>query len=232
MPFQNITLEELGRQIGMDVREVRRLADRGSLPGHQVGGQWRFNRAQLLDWLQREMHGLGPTHLRNLERAMSEGNADAVFDTRLAAEAVDMRLQARTKPSVLRELVKLAEATGLVYDATGIVAALEEREELCSTALPGGVAFPHPRRPLPYATVEPLLCLGRVPGGAPFGAPDGRLTDVFVLVCCHDERQHLQSLARLSLMFSRDLAARLREIEDNEAALALVLQVERETLLG
>lgn len=232
MPFQNLTLQELAKRLGIDARELQRLADRGSLPGHRVGGAWRFNQAQLLDWLQREMHGLHPAHQRNIERAMSEGDSSAVFNTRLALEAVDMRLRARTKPSVLRELVRLAANTGLVQDAGHIVQALEDREALCSTGLPGGIAFPHPRRPLPYATAEPLLALARVQGGMPFGAPDGKLTDIFVLVCCHDERQHLQSLARLSLMFAGDLADRLREIDDNEAALGLVLEVERQTVGG
>lgn len=214
----------------MDARDVRRMADKGVLPGHQVGGEWRFNAAQMLDWLQREMHGLDRVHLTNLERAMSDGQVDAVFGERLAPEAVDLNLPARSRASVLRELVGLVERTGLVYDRPGLVAALEERESLCSTALPGGIAFPHPRRPLPYGTAEPLLGLARVRGGVPFGSPDGRLTDLFVLICCLDEKQHLQSLARLSLMFSSDLAQRLRELDSNLDALELVLLRERELL--
>lgn len=214
----------------MDAREVRRLADKGVLPGHQVGGEWRFNKAQMLDWLQREMHGFDRVHLENLERAMSDGSQDAVFGARLAPEAVDMNLPARSRASVLRELVSLAERTGLVYDRAGVIEALEDRENLCSTALPGGVAFPHPRRPLPYCIGEPLICLGRSRSGIPFGAPDGRLTDIFVLVCSQDEKQHLQSLARLSLIFHTDLADRLREIESNLDALELVLLRERELL--
>jgi PTS system nitrogen regulatory IIA component len=231
MPYRNMTLAELARHIGMDAREARRLADRGVLPGHLIGGEWRFNRTQMLEWFQREMHTLDERHLRNLERAMSGGPAAPGFSTLLPPEAVDMSLRARSKASVLRELVALAERSGLVYDRGAIVAALEEREELCSTGLAGGFAFPHPRRPLPYALSESLLCLARVPGGVPFGAPDGRLTDLFVLVCAQEEREHLKTLARLSLMFHRaDLAARLRDAESNDEALKIVLIAERDAL--
>ncbi len=230
MPYGNMSLDELARHLGQDARELRRMAERGTLPGQMVGGEWRFNRAQLLDWLQREMHGLSEPVLHRLERAMSEGSRDAIFGALLAAEAVDMNLAARSRASVLREIVRLAERTGLVYDAPAIVEALEERETLCSTGLPGGFAFPHPRRPLPYATAEPLLCLARVPGGIPFAAPDGRLTHLFVLICAHEERQHLQALARLALMFSTDLPTRLAALDDPAEALADVLRTERELL--
>lgn len=226
MPYGNMTLEELARHIGMDTREVKRFADRGTLPGHMIGGRWRFNRAQLLDWLQSEMHTLDATHIRNLERAMSDGSAGALVSGLLVDEAVDMNLAAKSKASVLRELVGLAERAGLVYDRPGVVAALETREALCSTALPGGIALPHPRRPLEYEIAEPLICLARVPAGIPFGAPDGRLTDLFFLVCCKDERRHLCVLARLALMFSAGLADALRETDEPEEALALVLRTE------
>lgn len=226
MPYRNMTLEELARHIGMDARAVRKLAERGRLPGQKVGGEWRFNRAHMLDWLQREMHSFAPEDIRNLERAMREGDEDRLIASYLATEGVDMNLRARSRASVLRELARLAERTELVYDVAGIVAALEEREALGSTALPRGIAFPHPRRPLPYAMVEPLVCLARVPAGIPFGAPDGRLTDLFVLVLADGEKLHLGLLARLAMMFSGELPDALRAVESAEEAVELMLQTE------
>lgn len=230
MPYRTLSLAELARHIGMDAREVQRLAKRGVLPGRLIGGEWRFNRFQMLDWLQREMHSLDRRHIQNLDRAMSDSDSEFVIGELLATEGVDMNLPAKSRPSVLHELVKLAERTGLVYDPEEIIRALTEREALASTALPGGIALPHPRRPLPYATAEPLICLARVPAGIPFGAPTGGLTDLFVFVCCHDERQHLQTLARLALLFNSDLPDRLRQAADAEAALECMLSTER-TLL-
>lgn len=230
MPYRNMTLDELAAHIGMDVREVRRLAESGRLPGQLVGGQWRFNRAQLLDWLQQELHTLAPRDIHNLERAMTDGEEESVVAARLAAEAIDMRVNAKSRASVLRELVRLAGQTGLVYDAAGIVAAVEEREALGSTALPGGLAIPHPRRPLPYATAEPLLAIARVPAGLHFGAPDRRSTDLFVLIVSHDEREHVKTLARLARLMSTDLPDVLRELERPDEVLTAILTRERELL--
>lgn len=226
MPYRNMTLEELARHIGMDARIVRRWAERGKLPGQLIGGEWRFNRAQMLDWLQREMHTFEEVHIRNLERSMRDAGDDRIIAACLPNEGVEMFLPAKSRASVLRELVHVAERTGLVYDAREIIESLEEREALAPTALPRGIAFPHPRRPLPYATAEPLVCLGRVPGGIPFGAPDGRLTDLFVLVCAIDERQHLGILARLAMMFNTGLPDALRSAQNAEEALQLMLDTE------
>lgn len=230
MPYRNMTLAELARHIGMDARVVRKWAEKGKLPGRMVGGEWRFNRAQMLDWLQREMHTFGQDHIRNLERAMRKARGDRLIEAHLATEAVEMNLLAKSRASVLRELVRLAERTGLVYSPAEIVAALEEREALVSTALPRGIAFPHPRRPLPYATAEPLVCLARVPAGIPFGAPDGQLTDLFVLVCAPGERLHLGLLARLAMMLSTDLPDLLRYVDDPEEVVRLMLQTEATVL--
>ena len=227
MPYRNMSLEELARHIGMDAREVRRLADKGQLPGQHVGGQWRFNRAQMLDWLQRELHFLDSDDLHNLEQATADEPNQIVVSQLLGPQAIDLNLPARSRASLLRELVRLAERTGLVWDAPALIEALEERESLCSTALKGGFAFPHPRRPLPYATAEPLVCIARVPAGIPFGSPDGELTDLFVLLCSHDERYHLHVLARLSMLFSTDLPTKLRELDDPDEALALILATEQ-----
>ncbi len=225
-----MSLEELSRHIGMDTRVVRKWAEKGKLPGQMIGGEWRFNRATMLDWLQREMHKLDDEHIRNLDRAMREGSDDRLIESYLATEGVEMDLRAKSRASVLRELVRVAERTGLVYDPTAIVAALEEREAMGSTALPRGIAFPHPRRPLEYATAEPLVCLARVPAGVPFGAPDGQLTDIFVLVCAQGERLHLGLLARLAMMFNGDLPDLLRYLEDSEEVLRLMLQTEAAVL--
>jgi PTS system nitrogen regulatory IIA component len=227
MSYRNMDAAGLARWIGMDPREVRRLAERGVLPAQQVGGDWRFNAAQMLDWLQRELHSLEAVQIRNLEEAMTTAGSEAAFvSPLLALERIELDLRAKSRASVLRELVALADRSGALHDAAGLIAACEEREALASTALTGGIALPHPRRPLAYATARPLLCLGRVPAGVPYGAPDGRLTDLFVLVCSHDDREHIRTLARLAGLLSTELPDALRECATPDEALSQVVAAE------
>jgi PTS system nitrogen regulatory IIA component len=220
----------------MDVREVQRLADRGKLPGHKVGGQWRFNRQKVTEWLQQEMHKLDEARLIALESSMGGGRPEVVDETGMIVtdliglDGIDLALPARTRASVLRELVRLAEQTGLLYDADGLLEAVQQREDLCSTALPNGVAIPHPRQPMPYVSAEPLICVALVPGGIGFGASSSELTRVFILICCHDDHYHLCVLARLMRMLAGDTVDRLLGSASREELLAELITRETEVL--
>ncbi|MHC4611091.1 MAG: PTS sugar transporter subunit IIA [Planctomycetota bacterium] len=130
--------------------------------------------------------------------------------------------------SVLRELVNLAERTGLLYEGPALHQALREREALGSTALPHGLAIPHPEKPMPYTTAEPLVCLARVPNPVAFNAPDGALTQLFFLICSHESNAHLHVLARLMRMLDDGMIDTLRAIEDPAEALQVMIAREQQ----
>jgi PTS system nitrogen regulatory IIA component len=231
MPYQNMTLEEFAKHVGLDAREVRKMAERDKLPAQRIAGKWRFNRAEVTEWLQQEMlTEIDETRLRAIEQAMSEAGVRDVSQhlvtAMISVKGIDLALPARTKSSVLLELAQLADKTGLLWDAPGLLLALQQREGLCSTGLPNGIAIPHPRQPMPYASSEPFLCFARLGRGIGFGSPYGGLTDMFFLICCHEDRQHLHVLARLMRMLDDKTVLALRAVETPEAALALLIERE------
>ena len=46
-----LTLEQAAAFLQVDAAEVAALAEAGELPGRRIGGDWRFPRAALLEWL-------------------------------------------------------------------------------------------------------------------------------------------------------------------------------------
>jgi len=221
-------IQQLAAYLHRDVREVGKLANRGHLPGHKVGGQWRFARAEINHWLETQLPGLTEKQLTDLEKAGDRAFRHGPFLAEFLSEATTaVPLPASTKSSVLQELVKLAEQSWEVYDPEALLAALRQREEMGSTALPGGVAIPHPRRPLPAALGDSVIALGRTTSGIPFGAPRGELTDLFFLVCCRDDRTHLRVLARLTRLIQRPgFLDALRAAETAAEAFAAVRDTE------
>ncbi len=230
MAYRTMTLEDFSEHVGMDVRDVRRRAERGELPCQKIGGQWRFNQARVTEWLQQEMHAFDQKRLADLERAMGAGSSEMLVTELIGLEGVALELAAGTKVSVLRELVALAERTGLLYDPKGLLEALEERESMCSTALKFGLAIPHPRQPMPYVSAEPFLCIARLSKGVWFGSPYREQSRLFVLICCHDDRHHLRVLARLVRLLDEETVERLMEIETAEAFLQLLIDKEAEVI--
>ena len=193
-------LDQLAVYLKRDVREVSKMANRGYLPGHKVSGQWRFAPAEINYWIETQLHAYSEEQLSALE---NQAVPEPLVSSLLSEAAMAVPLRAGTRASVLKELVKLAEQTWQVYDPAGVLSAIKQREDMASTALGSGVAIPHPRRPLPQALGESLIAFGRTASGIPFGASHGNLTDIFILVCCRDERTHLHVLARLSRLMLR-----------------------------
>jgi PTS system nitrogen regulatory IIA component len=225
-------MQELAAYLRRDVREVGKLASRGYLPGHKVGGEWRFARAEINQWIEKQIPGYTDKQLADLEKASSRGGErGALIESLLSESSVGVPLGASTRASVLKGLLNLAEQSWQVYDPDAILDAIRHREEMASTALPGGVAIPHPHRPLPNALGESVLAYGRTLTGIPFGAPHGDETDIFFLVCCRDDRTHLQVLARLTRMLLRPgFLDELRSLDTAAETYQKIIQAERELL--
>lgn len=180
------------------------MASRGHLPGHKVAGEWRFARAEINQWLEGQLPEYTDKELTALEkRNTADTGQEPLISELLSQACMAVPLAAATRASVLTELVRLAEQSWQVYDPVGIYEAVRQREDLASTALPSGIAIPHPRRPMPFALGESVVAYGRTGSGIPFGAPHGALTDIFFLVCCLDEATHLRVLARLARLLLR-----------------------------
>jgi len=204
MHHDTLDLKELAGLLRRDSREVQKLADRGVLPGRKVGGAWRFARTDIRHWLEAEMRGFDEQQLQHLEAAHHSEPVEPLLTNLLPAACVEVPLDARTASSVPRAMVRLAEQSWHVYDPDAILSAVREREARASTAQDNGAAILHPHHPMTAALGESVIAFGRTPGGLPFGAANARLTDLFFLVCCRDERTHLRVLARLSRLVLRE----------------------------
>ena len=201
---EQMDLDQLAAYLRRDKREVAKLVSRGHVPGRKVGGEWRFAKAEINQWIETQLPNYNDEQLTTFETTGDRSLDRGPLVSALLSEAtMAVPLAASTKSSVLKELVQLAEQTWQVYDPEAVLDAVRTREELASTALPGGVAIPHPRRPLPTSLGESVMAYARVQSAIPFGAPMGGLTDIFFLVCCRDDRTHLRVLARLTRLLMR-----------------------------
>ncbi|MBI2094150.1 MAG: helix-turn-helix domain-containing protein [Candidatus Omnitrophica bacterium] len=57
---QIMTLREVAQYLGLHVMTVYKLTREGRMPAAKIGGQWRFKRDVLNDWLEEQMHHRNP----------------------------------------------------------------------------------------------------------------------------------------------------------------------------
>jgi PTS system nitrogen regulatory IIA component len=217
MSTRDFDIDSLATYLHLAPDKVRRMADRGKLPGRKIGGQWRFAEAEIHHWLEDSIGASDDTELERVEgvlRSAQPGTREISIADSLPLEAIAVPLAARTRTSVIDQMIETATRTGWLWDPDKMAEAVAAREQLHSTALDIGVALLHPRRPQANILAQAFLAFGRTHQGIPYGDARGRLTDVFFLILSTDDRLHLRTLARLSrLIGDSSLLAALRAAE-------------------
>ena len=155
----------------------------------------------------------------------------AIIPDLLKKECIQPALKSKKADAVLSDMVKLADKTGLVKNPDELLVSLRERENMCSTALAGGIALLHPRHHLPQMFSDSFLVLGRTNQAVPFRSPDGMQTDLFFLVCCQEDKIHLHMLARLCVLcYQTSMLLDLREAKTAEQMYDILVLAEQEVI--
>ncbi|HEX9640532.1 MAG TPA: PTS sugar transporter subunit IIA [Candidatus Krumholzibacteria bacterium] len=107
-------------------------------------------------------------------------------------------LKSKNKSDLLEELTDRAVAGSGIRDREIVLEMLRNREQLGSTALERGVAFPHGRS---LAVPRLTIVAGRSSGGVDFEGEDGKLTHLFFLILAPPQdpgNNYLQALGKIA----------------------------------
>ncbi len=236
MPHRTLDTEQLAAYLHLSTQEVERLLRETDIPHSQRGGRVMFQRGEIDAWASQRILGLAPRRLDTYHEGSTRRTREifkdrALIPQLLTADYIELNLTAKTRASAIREMVAVAERTGRVFDPRELAASVEAREDLCSTALPGGLALLHARQMEAYRFEGSFIVLGRSIQSVPYGAPDGRATRVFFLICCEDDRIHLHTLARLcSLAMKTRVIDQILDAPDAEAAFQALVAAEQSVL--
>jgi excisionase family DNA binding protein len=226
-------LNEVAHYLHLQLSEVERLVKEQAIPFERHGSRVVFRKLEIDSWASPRILGLEGRRLSEYHQKSSDQVRElvpsaAILPEMIRVDFIDPALQAKTKASVLREMVKVGERTGRLWDSKALLAGLQQREDLCSTGLPGGLALLHTRTAEAYLLESSFIALGRAVQEVPFGAPDGHATDLFFLIACTDDRLHLHLLARLCLLAQKtDVLEQLRGGADAEAMYDALIAAEQ-----
>jgi PTS system nitrogen regulatory IIA component len=236
MPYRLLDLDEVAKYLHLTPADIEERVKNREIPFERRGDRIVFRKSEIDAWASQRILGLPGQRLADYHEESTRFTRKilpqaAILPEMLQSGAVASAMTSKTRSSVLRDLVALAEKTGNLSDPKTLLASLEAREELCSTAVPGGLALPHPRSHEPYLFETSFIVVGRPIQEIHFGAPDGQPTHLFFLLCCQDDRLHLHTLARLCLiMLKTRLLDQLRDAPDAETMRQTIVVAEQEIL--
>jgi PTS system nitrogen regulatory IIA component len=231
MPFENMDIQQVSAYLGMDEREVARLASRGKLPCQKRKAGFVFFKGEIDHWVETQLHELPDARLAQIEQGVRNhhgmSEARLIISSLLPDSGIIDPLRARSRAGVLSDLVDAADACGLIFSRAELLEALMQREEMASTAILPQTALPHPRHPVPYDIARSFVVIGHSHAGVPFSARDGSLTRLFFLICCKDERTHLHVLARLGRVLQGDTIENLLAADSPSDLRRILIDAER-----
>ena len=139
---------------------------------------------------------------------------------------VKFDLKSTTKDDVIEELVGLVSGSNMIKDQDQLLTDVRERENLVTTGVGYGVAFPHAKT---KAVKGILIAFGRSTEGIAFDAMDHRPVNLFFLIAAPEDAigAHLNVMARLSyLMKSEENRQKLMAVSSPGEVLELIDNVE------
>jgi fructose-specific phosphotransferase system IIA component len=139
---------------------------------------------------------------------------------------ITFNLKSTTKTGVIEELVELAAGSTMIKNHDELLNDVRERENLVTTGVGYGVAFPHAKT---RAAKGIVIAFGRSTKGIDFEAMDHRPVSLFFLIAAPEDAvgAHLNVMARLSfLMKSEENRQRLMQVSSPGDVLSLIDNVD------
>jgi PTS system nitrogen regulatory IIA component len=189
-----LCIRDLTKLLDVDEGTVSRWIKYRGLPARQVGGQYRVNRSELLEWATANQVRVALELFDHLE-----ANAAAIPSLAEALESggIHYRLPGNTKALALQALVTVLPLPDGV-DGELLLRLFLVREATASTAIGHGIAIPHVRNPILLHVSRPTVTLAFLEQPVDFGAPDEQPVHVLFSIISPTNRSHLQVLSRLS----------------------------------
>ncbi len=212
-----LTVREISEMFDVPERTVERWIREDGMPGLKVHGQYRFHRAELLEWA----HHRGIRIVADPAASQFPEHPAPTFAAALERGGIHRDLVAADRESTLRALIECLPI-GAEVDRELIFEVFLARENAGSTGVGDGIAIPHVRNPIVLDVDAPAVSLCFLRSPIDFGAIDGKPVHTLFAIVAPTAREHLHLLGRLAsvlhdpafhgALLAREGAGRLLEL--------------------
>lgn len=223
----NLSVKEAARLLSVSEKTIYRWIQKEVIPAYRIHEQYRFNRAELMEWATSRRVGATPESLLS---PANPSSPQISLSAALEAGGIFYRISGSTRDQVLADIVThLRLADGI--DRDKLLKLMIVRENLCSTGIGNGIALPHLRNPgiLPISRATVTLCF--LENKVDFHALDGLPVDTLFTIMAPDLPAHLYLYARLNFLLQRPALRRVLAIPGGREEILTTLRTEEAALL-
>jgi nitrogen PTS system EIIA component len=216
-----LTIRDLTEILNVSEKTVRRWIKQGTIPAYRIQGQYRFNKAEILEWATAQRINVASNIFTEPEDFPVTGLADA-----LSAGGIFYRVHGSDKESALKAVV---ENIRLPDDADRamLLQFILAREAIASTGIGDGIAIPHVRNPLVLNVDQPIVTLCFLEKPIEFLSLDSQPVFCLFTIVAPTVRSHLYLLSRLAFALRNpDFKNAIKHQNSRDEIIALCRSVE------
>jgi len=217
----NLSVRDMANVPGVSEKTIYRWIKLQTIPAYRVQDQYRFNRAEILEWATSRRMNVSSEIFAEPEDA---GQPIPKLLTAVEAGGVFYRVSGFDKESALREVVELLRLPEEV-DRPFLLRVLLAREAIAPTAIGDGIAIPHVRNPVVLHVGRPTIALCFLEQPIEYDSLDGKPVQTLFTIVSPTTRAHLHLMSKLSFVL-RDSGVR-RAIKAQESRQEVLHQIGR-----
>jgi nitrogen PTS system EIIA component len=189
----NLSVKDVAELLNVSEKTIYRMIKNETIPCFRVGGQWRFDRREIISWME-------DTRAFSYESAVGaisdEDEEHISVSEFLQQGGIFYAVPGDMKETAIMNCLERIKTGSPEMDAKKLFNAIIEREKLCPTAVGHGIAIPHPRSFRKTAAPSCIsLCYLEKP--IPFGALDNEDVETLFFIFPRSERRFLRIQAKL-----------------------------------
>lgn len=187
-----LTLQELTELLQLSEKTIRRWIKKGDIPAYRIQGQYRFNKAEILEWATAHRVHMATDIFKEHQGVSVAGLGDA-----LARGGIFYGLRGSDKEAALKAVVENIPLPAAA-DRDMLLQFILAREAAASTGVGEGIAIPHVRNPLVLDVEQPLVTLCFLERPVDFLSLDNEPVFCLFTIVAPTVRTHLYLLSRLA----------------------------------
>jgi len=177
---------------------IKWVEERG-LPAYLVNRQYRFNRAEILEWAT----STGMAISSEINKGWNTMDERPSLADALSQGGVHKEVPGHNRDTVLRSIVDLLDLP-INIDRDFLFRVLLAREDMGSTGIGNGIGIPHPRSPIVLGVEMPYVTLCYLKEAIDYNAIDGKPVQVLFTLISPTVQTHLHLLSRLAYIIQNN----------------------------
>lgn len=189
-----LTVRDVSRLLNVSERTIYRWVKGESIPAYRIHDQYRFNKAEILDWAT--ANKIGVSHEIFKEPEDKDAPAPKLTEA-LKRGGIYYRVSGKDKATVLKSVIDMLHLPEEL-NREFLLQVLLAREELGSTGIGDSIAIPHARNPIVLNIPHAIISLCFLDEPIDFGAIDGKPVNCLFTLISPTVRVHLQMLSQIA----------------------------------